>query len=148
MKTNTHPGDYDRRPRNAAKEYSFPTCPKCGEPTLPSMTDKSRAHCPKCGDVALCMVPATHLEEMREEIRKAGLGPQEPPDDPCIFNRKQADGTYPPLSKFFDDAVAKADAGLLEDQPVSVQTAAVYGDLDLSNGSTPSWWNSITEEPF
>jgi rRNA maturation protein Nop10 len=92
MKTNTHPGDYDRRPRNAAKEYSFPTCPKCGEPTLPSMTDSNRAHCPKCGDVALCMVPATHLEEMREEIRKAGL---------------------------------------LEAESVSVQTAAVYGELDL-----------------
>jgi hypothetical protein len=30
------------------------------------------------------------------------LGPQEPPDDPMTFNRRQADGTFRPLSKFFD----------------------------------------------
>jgi hypothetical protein len=30
------------------------------------------------------------------------FGPQEPPDDPRIFNRKQADGSYRPLAEFFD----------------------------------------------
>lgn len=35
-------------------------------------------------------------------IRAAGLGVQEPPDDPRIYNRKREDGTYPPLSGFFD----------------------------------------------
>ncbi len=33
------------------------------------------------------------------------FGPQEPPQDYRIFNRKQADGTYRPLSEFFDSAV-------------------------------------------
>jgi hypothetical protein len=30
------------------------------------------------------------------------FGPQEPPDDPRIFNRKQADGSYRPLAEFFN----------------------------------------------
>ena len=29
-------------------------------------------------------------------------GPQEPPQDPRIFNRRQADGTFRPLDKFFE----------------------------------------------
>ncbi len=35
----------------------------------------------------------------------APFGPQEPPDDPRIYNRRREDGTYPPLSSFFDAAV-------------------------------------------
>ena len=30
------------------------------------------------------------------------LGPQEPPDDPHIFNRRQPDGTFRPISEFFE----------------------------------------------
>lgn len=30
------------------------------------------------------------------------LGPQEPPSDPMIFNRRQPDGTFRPLAEFFD----------------------------------------------
>lgn len=37
-------------------------------------------------------------------IRAAGLGVQDPPDDPRIYNRKREDGSYPPLSGFFDAA--------------------------------------------
>jgi len=32
----------------------------------------------------------------------AEFGPQEPPQDYRIFNKRQADGTYRPLSEFFD----------------------------------------------
>lgn len=36
-------------------------------------------------------------------------GPLEPPNDYRIFNRRRADGTFPPLSEFFEQAVRKAD---------------------------------------
>jgi hypothetical protein len=35
------------------------------------------------------------------------FGPQQPPDDPRIFNRRQVNGTYRPLSDFFDAAVER-----------------------------------------
>jgi hypothetical protein len=58
------------------------------------------------------------------------MGPLEPPDDYRIYNRKQADGTYPPLSKFFDDAVAKADAGKQE------------ADLEPLSQDIPEQWRN------
>lgn len=36
----------------------------------------------------------------------------------------------------------------MDDLPVGDQADAAYGQMDLSEGSAPSWWNSITEEPF
>lgn len=41
-------------------------------------------------------------------------GPQEPPQDPRIFNRRQTDGTYRPLSEFFDP---NPGPGLNQDNP-------------------------------
>jgi len=38
------------------------------------------------------------------------IGPQEPPNDYRIFNCRRADGSFPPLSEFFETAVQKADA--------------------------------------
>ena len=35
------------------------------------------------------------------------IGPQEPPNNPVIFNRRRPDGTFPPLSEFFDGAVIR-----------------------------------------
>jgi hypothetical protein len=40
-----------------------------------------------------------HCKECHDEL---SFGPQEPPDDPRIFNRKQADGSYRPLAEFFN----------------------------------------------
>lgn len=37
------------------------------------------------------------------------FGPQEPPQDYRIWNTRQPDGTFKPLSQFFDEAVRKAD---------------------------------------
>lgn len=39
------------------------------------------------------------------------FGLQEPPDDPRIFNRKQKDGTYRPISEFFEPEEARQRAG-------------------------------------
>ena len=36
-------------------------------------------------------------------------GPQEPPQDPRIFNRRQADGNFRPLSGFFDGTSTPAN---------------------------------------
>lgn len=47
-------------------------------------------------------------ERYREMSRQKQLtdekrvGPQEPPDDPRIFNRRQADGTFRPIKEFFE----------------------------------------------
>ncbi len=37
-----------------------------------------------------------------DRIESLIAGPQEPPADHRIYNRKQADGTYRPLTDFFD----------------------------------------------
>lgn len=37
------------------------------------------------------------------------FGPLEPPNDYRIFNRRRPDGSFPPLSEFFDKAVAQAN---------------------------------------
>ena len=37
-----------------------------------------------------------------EKYDNPDFGVQEPPNDPRIFNRIQADGTYRPLSEFFE----------------------------------------------
>lgn len=34
-------------------------------------------------------------------------GPQEPPKDDRIFNQRHEDGTFPPLTDFFDGAARK-----------------------------------------
>lgn len=57
------------------------------------------------------------------------MGPLEPPADYRIFNQKQADGTYPPLSKFFDDAVAKADAGKTEADQEPLSQMPIMDDM-------------------
>lgn len=53
------------------------------------------------------------------------LGPQEPPDDYRIYNRRRPDGTFPPLSGFF--AVRQADAGnVATPELVALNKAAGY----------------------
>jgi hypothetical protein len=39
---------------------------------------------------------------LMEEAQISYFGPQEPPQDYRIFNRRQPDGTFRPLSEFFD----------------------------------------------
>lgn len=68
MKTRTHPMDYNRRPRGADKIYHLPVCANCGNMTIPSFDEPNRAHCGTCGTVALCLVPETHIRELREAI--------------------------------------------------------------------------------
>lgn len=34
-------------------------------------------------------------------MKQPKLGPQEPPDDPRIFNRRQPDGSFKPMAEFF-----------------------------------------------
>ena len=43
------------------------------------------------------------------------FGPQEPPADYRIYNRRRPDGTFPPLAGFFDEAVRQADADTMTD---------------------------------
>ncbi len=53
-------------------------------------------------DEALAIVEATDADMARDELAEAmSIGPQEPPQDFRIFNRRQPDGTYRPLADFF-----------------------------------------------
>lgn len=57
-----------------------------------------------------------NADEIIEELKTPevdALGPQEPPNNSMIFNRKQPDGTYRPVSEFFDKAIEIAE----RDQP-------------------------------
>jgi len=47
-----------------------------------------------------------HFEEAMQKVERE-LGPQEPPNDPMVYNRRQADGTFRPLTDFWerDDAL-------------------------------------------
>lgn len=53
------------------------------------------------------------------------FGPQEPPNDYRIWNRKQPDGTVRPIKDFFFEAIEKADRGkeekMMEKQIITVQ---------------------------
>ncbi len=51
---------------------------------------------------AIAIVETTDADMEREELAEAmSVGPQEPPQDFRIFNRRQPDGTYRPLADFF-----------------------------------------------
>lgn len=55
------------------------------------------------------------------EIEQYGV--QEPPQDPRIFNRRQADGTFRDLGQFF--------SGMTDDEWKAEVTAQVADDADL-----------------
>jgi hypothetical protein len=55
------------------------------------------------------------------------FGPIEPPNDPRIFNHRRPDGTFPPLSEFFDKAIPaeNVDFGSKPDIGVNVCPACL-----------------------
>lgn len=79
----------------------------------------------------------------------AVIGPQEPPSDYRIFNRRRPDGTFPPLSEFFDEAVRIADAGN-EPSTIGESIAVVTGASELTPDgvSSPEWFDGQEEIPF
>lgn len=70
--------------RERGKNMNQHKCPRCGTPTSGSWSE---------GGIkwAIC-----------EDCMADNLGPQEPPDDPTIFNRRMPDGSFRSLSEFFD----------------------------------------------
>jgi len=78
------------------------------------------------------------------------MGPIEPPDDYRIYNCKQADGTYPPLSKFFEDAVAKADAGKqeIDMEPLDLGTHFTVTGGEVAEFGSPEWFEGIEPIEF
>ena len=85
--------------------------------------DEVTVWCGDCGETIGVMTKAEFEKWLsaREDQREANeamaqadliaevdlefFGPQEPPQDPRIFNRRQADGTFRPLAEFFDREV-------------------------------------------
>lgn len=65
----------------------------------------------------------------------AVIGPQEPPADYRIYNRRRPDGTFPPLSEFFDEAVRRADAVLVS-EPSTVGESVAVATPDVGEPST------------
>ena len=50
----------------------------------------------------ICRACKATISNMYDDEIPFEFGAEEPPDDPRIFNRKQEDGTYRPLSEYFD----------------------------------------------
>jgi len=69
----------------------------------------SHGLCPDCYKIEMQKVDDYYRRDEASQEEPAGvtpLGPQEPPSDPMIYNRRQADGTFRPLAGFWerDDA--------------------------------------------
>jgi hypothetical protein len=61
--------------------------------------------------------------EIAEVFQLPQLGVQEPPQDPRIFNRRQADGTFRDLGQFF--------SGMSDEEWKAEVTAQMADDADL-----------------
>ena len=80
------------------------------------MKKTKRERCDRCGKFAAegsLFVDGT--DESKCVCRRCAhphqFGPQEPPQDARIYNRRRADGTYPSTLEFFDKAARDIDGG-------------------------------------
>ena len=141
MKTKMHPDDY-RKPKGVYTSYTTRTCEICGHDIIsPEGLPWACAWCEQHPAEKPLTVGEFDLDKIvSKDIAtsfKNFMGPLDPPDDYRIYNRKQADGTYPPLSKFFDGATeqpinfaepARPEAEAQEAQQIDawLQGGAVY----------------------
>ena len=68
----------------------------------PDPNDFASGYLAALQEVQAAIEEAKHLENR--------MGPQEPPEDPRIFNRRQADGSFRPLEEFWDRDLAASHA--------------------------------------
>ena len=75
--------------------------------------------CPTCGEclsLDVLLTENAYLDSLDDAPPAASvtqLGPQEPPDDPMVYNRRQADGAFRSLAGFWEreDAQPAGEAG-------------------------------------
>ncbi len=153
----------NREPRRSRKQfykfYTYRTCEVCGHEIVSPEDQKwDCAFCASRTQDAPLSVGTLDLDQLvtkdLETSHNSFMGPLEPPSDYRIFNQKQADGTYPPLSKFFDDAVAKADAGKAEIDaeplglPEELGTHTHISGGEVIEFGSPQWFNNIKPLEF